>query len=298
MRSENEMMDVILGTAETDDRVLAAYLKGSRTNPLAPKDSYRDYDVMYVVRETGSFRADTSWIDRFGKVVLKQEQDDDFGYGERFGLRSNYEESYSWLLLFDDGNRIDIGVETLSAMERGTNRNKLFLPLLDKIGCLPQLSPPTDEEFYIKKPTEKRFRGCCNTFYWCLCDVAKGIARDELPFAMTTYHTLVRNMLETMLDWYIGTYTNYSVSSGKLNKYLKKYLPSQLYEAYVSTYTDGDYEHFWEAIARACKLFRETALLVAEHLEVTYPEDEEQAAVMYMERVRRRIQSAGEMMLN
>ena len=48
---------------------------------------------MYVVRETQSFISDTSWMDGFGKIILKQEQDDDFGYGDRFGRRSHYEES-------------------------------------------------------------------------------------------------------------------------------------------------------------------------------------------------------------
>lgn len=103
----------------SDDRVLAAYLKGSRTNPNVPKDIYQDYDIMYVVKETESFRKDLSWLDIFGRVILKQEQDDDFGYGDRFGLRSHYEETYSWLLLFEDGNRLDIGVETVEAMRKG-----------------------------------------------------------------------------------------------------------------------------------------------------------------------------------
>lgn len=289
MRNEIEMMSTIIDMAKSDDRILAAYLKGSRTNPKVPKDIYRDFDVMYVVTETESFINDTRWLKNFGKVVLKQEQDNDFGYGERFGIRKNYNESYSWLLLFEDGNRIDIGVEVLSAMERGINRNKLFVPLLDKAGCLPVLPSPTDEDFYIKKPTEKSFYGCCNEFYWCLCDVAKGIARDELPFAMTTYNTLVRDMLEVMLDWYIGICTDYSVSSGKLNKYLKKYLPEDFYEAYVKTYTDGDYECFWSAIDIACALFRKTALLVAEYFGFSYPESEEKASKEYMRRIRERI---------
>lgn len=179
MRTEKEMMGLIIQTAKEDDRVLAAYLKGSRTNPNVPKDRYQDFDVMYVVRETKSFIADPAWLERFGKIILKQEQDDDFGYGDRFGIRSHYEQSYSWLLLFADGNRIDIGVETVAAMEKGTNRNKLFLPLLDKAGCLPELPPPTDEDFHVAPPTAKQFRGCCNTFFWSLCDVAKGIARVE-----------------------------------------------------------------------------------------------------------------------
>lgn len=292
MRTEQEMMDLILDTAKSDDRVLAAYLKGSRTNPKAPRDCYRDFDVMYVVTETRSFIQDPSWLSRFGTVALMQEQDTAFGYGQRFHIQKGYEESYSWLLLFDDGNRIDIGIELLPVMESGRNRNKLFLPLLDKIGCLPQLPPPTDEDFYIQKPSERGFYRCCNEFFWCLCDVAKGIARDELPFAMTTYNTLVRDMLEQMLDWYIGTYTDYAVSSGKLHKYFKQYLPSDVYKEYVTTYTDGDYQHFWAAIQASYALFRKTALLVAQHFQFSYPEQEEKASRNYIRHVRETMQTS------
>ncbi len=148
MRAESEMYDIIIRTAESDDRVLAVYLKGSRANPNAHKDICQDFDIMYVVKETESFRTDLSWMEPFGKVILKQEQDDAFGYGERFKIQDHYDETYSRLLLFEDGNRIDIGVETLEAVQKGSNRNKLFVPLLDKTGCLPQLPPPTDEEFF------------------------------------------------------------------------------------------------------------------------------------------------------
>ena len=37
MRNKKEMMNLIVGYAKKDSRVLAAYLKGSRTNPLVPK---------------------------------------------------------------------------------------------------------------------------------------------------------------------------------------------------------------------------------------------------------------------
>ena len=283
MRTETEMMDLILHTAKTDDRVLAAYLKGSRTNPHVPKDRYQDFDIMYVVRETRSFISDPSWMDGFGKIILKQEQDDDFGYGDRFGIRSHYEQSYSWLLLFEDGNRIDIGVETVEAMEKGINRNKLFLPLLDKTGCLPQLPPPTDEDFHVTPPTAKQFRGCCNTFFWSLCDVVKGIARDELPFAMTTYHTLAHSMLQKMLGWYIGVRTDYSVSCGKLNKYFKTYLPAQIYLQYCETYPDSSYAHFWNAIDASCALFYQTAQFVAEQSGYVYPQGDEDGFRRYAE---------------
>lgn len=110
--------------------------------------------------------------------------------------------------------------------------------------------------------------------------MAKGIARDELPFAMTTYNTLVRQMLETMLDWYIGIHTDFSVSAGKMNKYLKKYLPEQMYQEYTATYTDGEYANFCRAVDRSYDLFRKTALQVADCLGYAYAEEEENASRM------------------
>lgn len=281
MRNEKEMMNLIVGYAKKDSRVLAAYLKGSRTNPLVPKDIYRDYDVMYVVKETQSFMMDTAWMETFGKVILKQEQDCDFGYGDQFGLRNHFEQLYSWLLLFEDGNRIDIGVETVSHMQQSCQNNKLFLPLLDKTGCLPQLPSPSDEDFYVKQPSEQQFLGCCNTFFWNLCDVIKGIAREEIPFAMTTYMTLSHNMLEQMLNWYIGCHTSFSVSCGKRNKYFRKYLSERMYLQFLQTYTDGHVQNMWKAIENCCILFHDAAVFVANNLGYQYPQNDENGFFHY-----------------
>ena len=47
MRTEQEMMDLILGVAKTDERVRAVLMNGSRANHNAPKDNYQDFDVAY-----------------------------------------------------------------------------------------------------------------------------------------------------------------------------------------------------------------------------------------------------------
>ena len=154
---------------------------------------------MYVVKETESFRKDLSWLDIFGRVILKQEQDDDFGYGDRFGLRSHYEETYSWLLLFEDGNRLDIGVETVEAMRKeaiGTSSSFRFW--IRRTASLSFLLRQT-EDFHVKKPAERKFHGCCNEFSGRFV-MSQGILRDELPFAMTTYYTQAHHMMEVMLE--------------------------------------------------------------------------------------------------
>lgn len=62
MRSEKEMLDLILGIAKDDERIRAVYMNGSRTNPNVPKDIFQDYDIVYVVTETESFIEDRQWI--------------------------------------------------------------------------------------------------------------------------------------------------------------------------------------------------------------------------------------------
>ena len=55
MRTEKEMYDLIISIAQSDERIQAVYLNGSRTNPNVPKDIFQDYDVVYVVTETKPF---------------------------------------------------------------------------------------------------------------------------------------------------------------------------------------------------------------------------------------------------
>ena len=62
MRSEEEMMHLILQVAKDDERVRAVYLNGSRTNPNAPKDRFQDYDVVYVVTDTKPYYENHDWI--------------------------------------------------------------------------------------------------------------------------------------------------------------------------------------------------------------------------------------------
>ena len=135
--------------------------------------------------------------------------------------------------------------------------------------------------------------GCCNTFYWNLCDVVKGLARQEMPFAMTTYHGLVWPMLEQMLQWQVGTQTDFGVSCGKLGKYLKNYLPKEQYDLYLETLPDGDFSHFWTALEKACILFRQTAEKTAEALVFVFPETAEKGFRQYADMVKEEMKTAG-----
>ena len=108
MRTEQEMMNLILGIAKADERIRAVYMNGSRTNPNVAKDDYQDYDVVFTVTETESFINDKDWLLNFGEPLIIQEPDsNDLGWG----IGHDFTRRYAWLMLFRDGTRIDLGVE-------------------------------------------------------------------------------------------------------------------------------------------------------------------------------------------
>ena len=62
MRNEQEMYQLFLDIANNNDRILAVYMNGSRTNKNVPKDIFQDYDIVYVVEKTADFINDRLWI--------------------------------------------------------------------------------------------------------------------------------------------------------------------------------------------------------------------------------------------
>lgn len=279
MRTEQEMMELILNVAKADERIRAVYMNGSRANPNVKKDTYRDYDIVYVVTETESFLADKKWISVFGDPLIIQEPDsNDLGWG----MDHDFSRSYGWLILFNDGNRIDLHIEIKDEADKNFLDDTLTVLLLDKDGIFPDISSPNDSDYWIKPPVKEKYYGCCNEFWWCLNNVAKGIAREQLPYAMRMYTQIVHIELEKMAEWYIGINNNFSVTSGMWGKYFEKYLPPELYKMYVETYSDGDYEHLWAAIFTACDLFHTLAVEVAAHFNFIYRQNEEDGMREYL----------------
>ncbi len=104
MRSEMEMMRLIIKKAEQDDRIRAVYTNGSRIDPSAVHDRYSDFDIVYIVRNIGSFTRDSAWIEYFGEILILQKPEDWYSHPYDYGGRGDF----AYLMQFKDGNRIDL----------------------------------------------------------------------------------------------------------------------------------------------------------------------------------------------
>lgn len=279
MRTEQEMFNLILDIAKNDERIRAVIMNGSRTNPNAIKDIFQDYDIVYVVQETKSFRDQKNWIDQFGERLYMQYPEESSYYP------NDVENCYGWLIQFTDGNRLDLHVSTLSYVLKEIKGDRLCRILLDKDKCLPKMPEGTDEDYWVKKPTECQFFDTCNEYWWSLNNVAKGLWREEIPYVMDMINYCVRPQLIRLLEWKIGFKTNFTVSIGKSGKYMYRWLESKEWNTFLKTYPSGNIKDIWKSVFIMCDLFNDIANEVSCNMSIIYNEVEANNSLKFLKDV-------------
>lgn len=278
MRTEDEMLNLILQVAKADERIRAVLLTGSRANPNIAKDWLQDFDIIYFVTEYDSFLNDRNWIEVFGKRLILQ-LPDEMSFGEKSI------DAYHYLMLFEDGNRIDLTLYPIEKAGLNFHIDEPFTALLDKNNCLSNISLSTTSGFLIKRPSQKEFEDCCNEFWWVCPYVAKGLWRKELTYAKAMMDGPVREMLLKTIEWYVGTETAFSMPFGKAGRHMKDHLSPELYERILLTYANANQEGNWNALFRMTDLFGEFAVAVAARLGLHYNVDEEKNVSGFLHRI-------------
>src|SRR6266498_4307991 len=253
MRSEQEMLELIVSTAQNDDRIRAVIMNGSRTNPNARQDIFQDFDIVYLVTDVGPFRNDQAWINRFGELRILQMPE---AMKDPPTLSDGH---FTYLMQFTDGNRIDLTLFPIAKLHE-FGRESLSLLLLDKDGLVEPFPAPSESDYLPIPPTAKLFADCCNEFWWVCPYVAKGLWREEITYAKNILDVAAREQLMKMLVWQIGVKTHFLKSPGKHGKYIQRYLDLEIWELLLKTYADAHYDRTWDALLTMCELFLITAL--------------------------------------
>ena len=279
MRSEKEMYDLILDIAKRDERIRAVYMNGSRANPNIKKDIFQDYDIVYVVTETKTFIEDKKWTSNFGAPIIFQEPDK---LDKMQGINIDFNNGYTYLMQFTDGNRIDLHLQPINMLTEEYNKDKLVVQLLDKDNILPEVKPASDEDYWIKKPSYEEYFSECNNFWWVAPYCAKGLWRKEILYSIDVMNNYVRDGLITMIKWKVGIETNFKVSIGKSNKFLKEYIDKELWDKLMSTFNMSDYNSSWTALFITC----EVAYSVSKQLGYEYNYDEAQRSFNFIKHIK------------
>ena len=242
MRTETEMLDVILQTAKTI-QVKAVAMSGSRTDTKAPKDEFQDYDVVYVVENLEELITDLSWLDQFGKRIIEQEV--------RLGHRRLF------LMLFEDGNRIDLTLCPKDHIQEWVDSEAKFIVLEDKKGLFESFSPKP-QRYWTNPASALDFEKTCNEFWWVSAYVVKGIHRNHLVYATDHLYGICQQELLKLLAWQVAA-DKEEIDVGKNYKYLFQYLPAEKEKEFTALLDFSNQEKITKSLFATMDFFHKEA---------------------------------------
>lgn len=271
MRTSNEIEELIIAFAHSDERVRAVLLNGSRANPNVKPDKYQDFDIVFIVTEIASFILNHNWTDVFGKKKIWQ-LPCEMVIGDSGNEQTG---EFSYLMLFEDGNRIDLTLFPKDKLASHFHADSLTVVWLDKDQLFTEIPLPSEKDYLVTKPTEKEFLDTSNEFWWVSTYVAKGLLRNEITYAKEMLENYVRPMFMKIIEWHIGVQTAFTVSVGKGGKFIKNYLDEETHNKILATYSDAQLQNNWNALFVMMELFGELASTIGEKLKFHYNRTEE-----------------------
>jgi aminoglycoside 6-adenylyltransferase len=230
IRAESALLDRIVRWAESEDRVRAALLTGSRANGAARVDALSDYDVALLVEDPDALRCDLGWLEDIGTVVVRQVPEP-----------PPWADAMQTVLVFFAGGlagatKVDFALMPISEIERhvraGTLPDNLDVGwqlLLDKDGVAEGLAAPTHFAHRVRKPSAAAFAWLAESFFFEATYVAKNLWRDEVWPAKHSLETVMKQeMLRRMLEWLVASGREWDYRPDKLGRGLEPDLPARL----------------------------------------------------------------------
>ena len=266
MRTDTEMMELIVQIAESL-KVEAVALSGSRTNSESFKDEFQDYDVVYIVENLECLISDLSWLDRFGNRLIEQHN--------LLGHR------YLYLMLFEDGNRIDLSLCPMEHIQEWVDSEANFEVIKDDKGLFESYLP-SPKRYWTCPPTEEEFASSCNEFWWVSAYVVKAIRRQQLIYATDHLYGFCQQELLKVFAWQVVSDRG-AVDIGKNYKYLFYYLPAEKEKEFSALLDLSSIEKISQSLFATMKLFDCEAQKLAKKIGFAYDQEVAKKMIKYAE---------------
>ena len=264
MRTETEMMDLILQIAESL-QVEAVALSGSRSDIHSLRDEFQDYDVVYIVENLEDLISDLSWLDQFGIRLIEQHN--------VLGHRRLY------LMLYEDGNRIDLTLCPKEHIQEWVDSEANFEVIKDDKGLF-EAYQPNSKRYWTAPPTEEEFAASCNEFWWVSAYVVKAIRRNQLIYATDHIYGICQQELLKVLSWQV-TSERGSVDIGKNYKYLFQYLPAEQEKEFSALLDLSSFDKITQSLFATMGLFDREAQILAQKMGFTYDMEVAEKMISY-----------------
>jgi aminoglycoside 6-adenylyltransferase len=264
VKTENEMVELILKIAE-NLQAEAVALSGSRTIPDSPKDEFQDYDVVYIVDDLEDLISDLSWLDQFGSLLISQ--------------HNVVEHRHLYLMLFEDGNRIDLTLCPKEYIQEWVDSEANFEVIKDDKGLFESYLP-SPKRYWTCLPTGEEFAASCNEFWWVSAYVVKAIRRNQLIYATDHLYGICQQELLKVFAWQVASDKGI-VDIGKNYKYLFHYLPAEKEKEFSKLLNLSSIEMITQSLFATMNVFHREAQTLAQKMGFTYDKEVAEKMITY-----------------
>lgn len=260
MLVKENLLESLLSSVQQDAHIRMVVLTNEQVVAEYEEGAAHAIDIALVLQHVEQLQQDPVWQQQFSAQLSAY-------MPKNVMLFPPTAQQFSYLLLFDDGNRITVqllckeDVEHLFQVEEHEMRI-----LLDK----DQLAAHVQQDV-VEPPTIEAFNECCSTFWWGTTYVVKSMLKDEFLPAAEHFHQLVRKSLLQMLAWHVASEHQFTISIGKHYRLLPNYLSDERYRALLETYSIQQPEQLQAAVNTVQSLFREATMAVGMYSQFTYP---------------------------
>ena len=213
--------------------------------------------LSYVVDDIDNLTRDISWLDQFGKRIIVQEV--------TLGHRRLY------LMLFEDGNRIDLTLCPKEHMQEWVDSEAGFTVLKDEKGLF-EAYLPNPKLYWTAPPSEEEFTASCNEFWWVSAYVVKGIFRKQIIYATDHLYGICQQELLKILAWKVARDRGV-VDIGKNYKYLFQYLQTEKEKEFSALLDLSSLDKITQSLFATMQLFHQEAQSLAQKMGFKYEKE-------------------------
>ena len=229
--------------------------------------NFKTMILSYVVDDIDNLTRDISWLDQFGKRIIVQEV--------TLGHRRLY------LMLFEDGNRIDLTLCPKEHMQEWVDSEAGFTVLKDEKGLF-EAYLPNPKLYWTAPPSEEEFTASCNEFWWVSAYVVKGIFRKQIIYATDHLYGICQQELLKILAWKVARDRGV-VDIGKNYKYLFNYLPAEKEKEFSALLDFSSLDKITQSLLATMEFFHQEAQYLAQKMGFKYEKEVVEKMMRYAE---------------
>jgi len=276
-RSYGELVERLVGWAETRPDIRAAVIVGSRGRADHPADEWADLDVVLVTTDKDRYLSTTDWIRNIGSSLLTflEPTADGDEMERRVLFEGMLDVDFSIIPQETAHELLRAGISRQTARQIANTFGRGMRVLIDKDGVAERLralvssvgAMPPD------RPTQHEFLEAVNDFLYHAVFTAKHLRRGELWWAGTCCNCHMQRLLLRMIEWYARVKHGWDYDTWFRGRFLEEWADPCALEGLREAFARYDKQDVGRALLATMDLFRRTAIETASKLGYQYPAD-------------------------